>query len=236
MGKKDPPPFHNPFTSVKGKLAALVKKPAPPTRASAKPAAPAAAPKPPPTDERLFEDEMLGVARFDPDPRGRIRATKAKRGQALAEPKPTAASSRRAIDEAETYAELADLVEGSGNFDISDSDEFIEGLAPGLDRRILKRLRKGEYALKGHVDLHGMTQNEARAAVERFVIESRAQGRRGVLIIHGRGLNSKDQIPVLKERVKAWLERGRIAKSVLAFCTARPCDGGAGAVYVLLRK
>ena len=57
-----------------------------------------------------------------------------------------------------------------------------------------------------------------------------------MLIVHGRGLNSKDNIPVLKVAVKAWLERGRIGKSVLAFCTARPHDGGAGAVYVLLRR
>jgi DNA-nicking Smr family endonuclease len=54
--------------------------------------------------------------------------------------------------------------------------------------------------------------------------------------VHGRGLNSKDQIPVLKDAVRLWLARGRIAKSVLAFATARPTDGGAGAVYVLLRR
>jgi DNA-nicking Smr family endonuclease len=57
-----------------------------------------------------------------------------------------------------------------------------------------------------------------------------------VLIIHGRGLHSKESVPVLKERLKVWLSRGRIGKSVLAFVTARPSDGGAGAVYVLLRR
>jgi DNA-nicking Smr family endonuclease len=57
-----------------------------------------------------------------------------------------------------------------------------------------------------------------------------------VLIIHGRGRRSKDQIPVLKERLKVWLSRGRVGRGVLAFCTARPADGGAGALYVLLRK
>jgi DNA-nicking Smr family endonuclease len=154
------------------------------------------------------------------------------------EPSP-ARVSQRAADEAEAYAALADLVTssgGSGRFDFADTDEFIEGLAPGLDRRILRKLKRGDFALQGHVDLHGMTREEAHAAVDEFVAASRAAGRRCVLIVHGRGQHSKDQIPVLKERVRAWLERGKIAKAVLAFSTARPCDGGLGAVYVLLRK
>jgi DNA-nicking Smr family endonuclease len=57
-----------------------------------------------------------------------------------------------------------------------------------------------------------------------------------VLIVHGRGLNSKDNVPVLKERLKSWLAHGSIGKIVLAFTTARACDGGAGALYVLLRR
>ena len=57
-----------------------------------------------------------------------------------------------------------------------------------------------------------------------------------MLIVHGRGLHSKDQIPVLKDALRSWLERGPVARAVLAFTTARPHDGGAGAVYVLLRR
>src|SRR5207245_6077975 len=115
-------------------------------------------------------------------------------------------------------------------------DEYIEGSAPGLDHRLVAALRKGQYAVQGHLDLHGMDRDEAKDAVEKFLTSSRASGKRCVLLIHGRGLNSKDHIPVLKERLKVWLARGRIAKSVLAFATARPTDGGAGAVYVLLRR
>lgn len=221
---KGPPPFHNPFRDAEKRLGDLVK-PAPVAKAPAKPAPPP--PRPPePSDARLFDDEMAGVARLAPDPRGRVRAP---------EPAP-ARVSQRGADEAEAYAQLADLIEGSGRFDIADTDEFIEGIAPGLDRRILRKLKRGDFALQGHVDLHGLTREEARAAVDQFVAQSRTAGRRCVLIIHGRGQHSKDQLPVLKERVKAWLERGRIAKAVLAFSTARPCDGGLGAVYVLLRK
>ena len=118
----------------------------------------------------------------------------------------------------------------------ADTDEYLEFLAPGIDRRLLRKLRAGEYALQGHVDLHGMNREQARAAVDRFVEQSRLAQRRCVLIVHGRGLNSKDQIPVLKEAVKSWLARGRLGRQVLAFASARPCDGGAGALYVLLRR
>ena len=81
-----------------------------------------------------------------------------------------------------------------------------------------------------------MTRDEAQVAVSGFIEKSRLDGKRCVLIIHGRGLNSKDQIPVLKERVRTWLARGRISRQVLAFASARPCDGGTGALYVLLRR
>ena len=81
-----------------------------------------------------------------------------------------------------------------------------------------------------------MTAAAARDAVERFVLSSVMKGLRCVLIIHGRGLNSQDQMPVLKKRMSSWLKRGRLKRLVLAFATAQPCDGGAGAMYLLLRK
>ena len=105
-----------------------------------------------------------------------------------------------------------------------------------MDRRLLKRLRAGEYALQGHLDLHGLDRGEAKQKVVKFVEECRRAGQRCILIVHGRGLHSPDQIPVLKQRVQVWLSYGRLAKYVLAFCSARPEDGGAGAVYVLLRR
>jgi DNA-nicking Smr family endonuclease len=219
MGKK-PKGFNNPFADLKTK----VQLPPPPKAAPPPPPKPVAPPK---REEELFEDEMAGVAPLEPDPRGRLGA-----------PPPSARpkASRKEREEAEVYAQLADLIEGVGPFDIADSDEYIEGLAPGIDRRLLKKLRKGDYAVQAHLDLHGMTSEEARGEVERFVDVARNNGRRCLLIIHGRGLNSKEGVPVLKERMKVWLTRGRVGHSVLAFTTARPADGGAGAVYVLLRK
>ena len=139
-------------------------------------------------------------------------------------------------EEAEALAALSDLVAGVAHFDITDTREYVEGVVVGLDPRVVRRLRRGDFAWQAHLDLHGLTAAEARDAVDRFVLESFRVGRRCVLVVHGRGLNSKDRTPVLKERLKSWLARGRIAKVVLAFTTARVCDGGAGALYVLLRR
>jgi DNA-nicking Smr family endonuclease len=226
---KKPKGFNNALAGLKDVKLPAPPKPAPAPWRNAPPGAPSSDRAPaPPSDDRLFEDEMSGVAPLAPDPRGRLGAPPATEARAPIR--------RRLSEDAEAYAALADLVDGSGPFDISDSDEYIEGLAPGVDRRLLKKLRKGEYAVQAHIDLHGLSADQARLEVERFLDGARAAGRRCVLIVHGRGLNSKEGIPVLKERLKIWLTRGPLARGVLAFATARPSDGGAGAVYVLLRR
>ncbi|MBI2379119.1 MAG: Smr/MutS family protein [Deltaproteobacteria bacterium] len=167
---------------------------------------------------------------------GSAKVEKDRRGRAGAPPPPKAIELPVVDEDAEVLAELASLVEGTGHFDISDTDEFIEGCVEGLDRRVLRSLKRGDYSVGAHVDLHGMTREPAKAAVEKFLNESRRNGHRCVLVVHGRGHNSKDNIPVLKLLLKNWFERTRIGDLVLAFATARPHDGGAGAVYVLLRK
>ncbi len=226
--------FNTPFEALKNRPA--VK--APETKPASKPASKPIVTREPRTPEprtpepifakedQLFADEMSGVAPIAEDPRGRLGAPKR-------EPRPGA---RRVAEDAEVLATLSDLVSGTGAFDIESTDEFIEGVAPGVDRRLLRRLKKGDYALEAHVDLHGLSAEEAREEIGRFVSESRTKGKRCLLVIHGRGLHSKDQIPVLKERLRVWLSRGSLAKAVLAFCTARPADGGLGAMYLLLRR
>lgn len=226
-----PPPLNNPFQAAKARLQEVVRKPEPPKPEKPAPKAGPKAAAPPLeelrlTDEDLFLREMSGVTRMRPPRAG---------GRRPAEPTVVRAPPRPS-EEAEVVAQLADLVQGSGAFDIANSDEYIEGISPGLDAGLLRRLRQGDFAIQGHLDLHGLTAEEAHVEVERFLHEARLQRKRCVLIIHGRGLNSKDQIPVLKERLRVWLNRGRIGRSVLAFSTAKPVDGGAGAVYVLLRK
>ena len=151
-----------------------------------------------------------------------------KQGAHRVEPAKKAVLPPRTDEDAEVLAQLSELVAGDAPFDLSDSDEFIEGHLPSLDPEVLRKLRKGEIAVQGHVDLHGLTRDEAKSALERFLLAARQAGKRCVLVVHGRGLHSKDQIPVLKTSVQLWLTRGRIARWVLAFSTARPHDGGVG--------
>ena len=151
-------------------------------------------------------------------------------------PMPASRPRPRVSEEAEALAELSDLVRGDAHFDVTDTREYVEGAIVGLDPRVLRRLRRGDFAWQAYVDLHGMVAEQAREAVLAFLRAAVRAGHRCVLVVHGRGLNSKDQTPVLKERMKSWLARGSAAHIVLAFTTARPCDGGAGALYVLLRR
>jgi DNA-nicking Smr family endonuclease len=160
----------------------------------------------------------------------------AERHARLNPPAPAAGGRPPVSEEAETLAALSELVAGATHFDVTDTPEYVEGAVQGLDPRLLKRLRRGDFAWQGFLDLHGMTAAQARPAVVAFVAESLRVGRRCVLVVHGRGHNSKDRAPVLKGRVVEWLSRGSTSRAVLAFATARPHDGGAGALYVLLRR
>jgi DNA-nicking Smr family endonuclease len=208
---------YQPFRQI-GKRAVSVAPVAPPQKLQ---------PEPPVADDGLsaFLNEMTDVRQLGARERARVDG-------------PPPASAARAVvsADAEAFAELSELVAGTGHFDISDSDEHVEGIADGVDPRLLKRLRAGEFAYQAHLDLHGLTATEARVAVDRFLFASHQAGKRCVLVIHGRGLNSKDHVPVLKQRVATWLARGRWSRIILAFASARACDGGAGALYVLLRR
>jgi len=139
-------------------------------------------------------------------------------------------------DEQEALNHLSDLVKGSIELDITLTDEYMEGSVRGFSRKLMKKLKKGEFPVQDYIDLHGLTKQGAEARVRDFLLQSHKLGLRCVLIVHGRGLNSPDSFPVLKERLPLWLGRGPVKKIVLAFATARPYDGGGGAVYVLLRK
>jgi DNA-nicking Smr family endonuclease len=136
----------------------------------------------------------------------------------------------------EVLAHLSDLVSGIAEIDITFSDEYIEGSVHGFDRKLMQKLKQGLFPVQDHIDLHGCTRQEAELRVTNFLLASYRLGLRCVLVVHGRGLNSEDQIPVLKERLPVWLNRGPVKRIVLAFSTARPYDGGTGAIYILLRR
>jgi DNA-nicking Smr family endonuclease len=106
-------------------------------------------------------------------------------------------------------------------------------LRPGLASRVLRDLRRGRWVVQAHLDLHGMTRDEARRQVSIFLAECTARGHRCVRIVHGKGLRSPGREPVLKKLVQGWLTQRR---EVLAFCQARAAEGGAGAVIVLIQS
>lgn len=139
-------------------------------------------------------------------------------------------------EDSEVLAELHDIVSGHRAFDITETEEYVEGARVGLDPRLLTRLRKGEFAVQAHMDLHGMTQEAAKEALSGFILDSVRKGLRSVLVVHGRGRGSPGGRSVLKHATAIWLSQGGLSGYVLAFVTARPSDGGAGAMYVLLRR
>jgi len=156
-------------------------------------------------DAEAFEREMANVVRLRPDPRGRIHIPPSV---------PSPAPGNRPS---------ADDVEDPG-------EDFA---APGVDRREIRKLKRGEYVVEDRRDLHGMTAAEAGASLQRFIANSRHRRYRCVCIVHGRGLHSEGKASILKARVRNHL---RTHPAVLAYANAPPSDGGAGAVYVLLKK
>ena len=105
----------------------------------------------------------------------------------------------------------------------------------GIDRASAERLKRGLHPIEGRLDLHGMTQAEAHRALAGFVHKSRDAGRRCVLVITGRGFGPTGP-GVLKLAVPRWLEETGLRRHILAIAPAQPRDGGAGALYLLLRR
>jgi len=122
-----------------------------------------------------------------------------------------------------------------GNVEIEHTAEYIEGSVHPHGRLYLDDLRSGRFSVQAHLDLHGLTLQDARWVMENFLLESVRAGFRCVRVIHGRGRHSHKHHPVLKENVQRWLCTRRMSRHVIAYTSARRCDGGGGAVYVLLR-
>ena len=137
-------------------------------------------------------------------------------------------------DDVEILKKLTNLVKYGEGFNVSDTPEYIEGTGYHVHPSVAKRLHQGDYSIQAHVDLHGLIVDDAKEVFEKFLKWAVTNGKRGVLIVHGRGLSSPSE-PVLKKKVVEWLTHGPWRKWVVAYSSARICDGGAGATYVLLR-
>jgi DNA-nicking Smr family endonuclease len=137
---------------------------------------------------------------------------------------------QRLRDEQEVLADsLSDEIDASS---LLDTDDALSYRAAGIGPEVLRRLRRGEWAIQAHIDLHGHRVEEARHALVLFLKHALKNGLRCVRVVHGKGLGSRDKVPVLKGKVRGWLIQ---REDVIAFCQARPIDGGSGALVVLLR-
>lgn len=115
----------------------------------------------------------------------------------------------------------------------SETSDELAFQRPGVSPQTMRRLRRGHWAIQDELDLHGLTRDEARTRLVAFLQHCQQRDNRCVRIIHGKGLSSKNQEPVLKQLVKSWLMQ---REDVLAFVAARPAEGGGGAVIVLLKR
>jgi len=132
-----------------------------------------------------------------------------------------------------SHGHLSDTVDtaGTGFLDFNADDEW-SFARPGVSKQTLRRLKRGYWPIQDRLDLHGLRQDDAKRQLATFLNNALLNQLRCIHIIHGKGLSSKDGVPVLKNSVGFWLAGN---PSVLAFCQAEPKNGGSGAVMVLLK-
>ncbi len=170
-------------------------------------------------EARVFTDAMAGIVPLPPS--GRVSRAP--------QPVPPIAL-QRALDDAAVLSEsLSDEIDIERLLDV---DETISYRRIGIGAEVVRKLRRGGWTVKAQLDLHGLRTDEARTALVAFLADMQRREIRCVRIIHGKGLGSVGKEPVLKGKVKKWLTQ---REDVLAFVQARPNDGGAGALIVLLK-
>jgi DNA-nicking Smr family endonuclease len=175
--------------------------------------------KPSEDDIRVFRDAVKGTRPLGATPR--VRPNR---------PKPKPRARFRRLGEAEVLEESLQLSP------IDLEVEFGEELTyrrSGIQDAVMRRLRRGYYRVESELDLHGLTVPEAKSAMRDFLARAIARQCRCVRVIHGKGLGSGPRGPVIKQAVNVILRR---TDPVVAFCSARPVDGGTGAIYVLLQS
>ena len=148
---------------------------------------------------------------------------------APARERPAAMARQRQRDEAAALRETL-----SDEFDVEsllETDAALSFRRPGIGPDVLKKLRRGAWAIQAQVDLHGLRSDDAREHLAAFLRDARKRGLRCVRVVHGKGNGSPGKEPVLKAKVKRWLVQ---KEAVLAFAQARASEGGAGALVVLL--
>jgi DNA-nicking Smr family endonuclease len=161
---------------------------------------------------------------------GVVKALPDKRRASLPKPLPEPVPRQHLLDE---RAALRETI--SDEFDVStllDVDEQLSFRRPGIGTDVTRKLRQGHWSIQRQLDLHGLRSDDARQALGEFIREVCQLGIRCVRVVHGKGLGSPGKAPVLKNKVHGWLVQ---KDQVLAFVQARPAEGGAGAIVVLLK-
>lgn len=206
-----------PFERLKKEIA---KKAA--VTASVAPAPPTPLKSDPQTDDEIFRSAMSDVAEISEFRRLPCPA-----------PRRVFAPVKSDCDD-EALKVLGEIASGSRPIDLSDTQEYVEWTKPSFRGDLTRQLHEGRFSVQAFLDLHGCNIEDAEEEVGGFLVEAVKKGLRCVKIIHGRGLRSPGG-PVLKDRVTRLLA-GRHHRLVIAYVTARQCDGGLGALYVLLNS
>jgi DNA-nicking Smr family endonuclease len=174
------------------------------------------------SDEELFKGSMKDVVEIK-----EFRELPVYRKDPLSK-------SIRVVSDGAVHRTLEAIVKGQEPVRLSDTQEYVEWISPDCIPSVAGELHKGRYSVQDTLDLHGAVAEEAERLLDSFIKESLRKGIKCIKIIHGRGLSSPDE-PVLKNMVIKLLSR-RYRKDIIAFVTARQCDGGLGALYVLLKR
>ncbi len=161
---------------------------------------------------------------------GAVKSLPDKKSLLLKKKQPSPEPRQHKLDEEAVLREAI-----SDEFDVStllDTDDHLSFRRPGIGTDVTRKLRRGDWSIQRQLDLHGLRSDGARELLSQFIRDAQKQGIRCVRIVHGKGLGSPGKAPVLKNKVHSWLVQ---KKEVLAFVQAKPADGGAGALVVLLQ-
>lgn len=170
-------------------------------------------------ERQLFAHSIGPIARLKPNNRVIPQTTA-----------PSTQPQQRRLDERAVLRESI-----SDDFDVEtllETDEALSFRQSHIGSDVVRKLRRGHWSLQGQIDLHGLRSDDARDALGAFIHRALKQDWRCVRVVHGKGLGSPGKTPVLKTKALRWLAQ---RKDVLAFVQARACDGGAGALIVLLQ-
>lgn len=131
---------------------------------------------------------------------------------------------------------LQDFMDGKLEFALNATEDYVEGHILGIDLMTVGKLQSRQYSPEAHIDLHGLNAEQAYHNLVAFFRNSYQRGLRTVLVVTGKGKNSVNGMPVLRNKVQEWFTKDPFRRVVIAFCTAKQEDGGTGALYVLIRK